>query len=283
MTEEQPKSHDLKERLEALNQKKEDAFRRKQEISGKIAERIKQVGDFKKSRNDLTRSVRELKVERDKLNSQITAKISELKAAAPVKVELPAGPRGERMHPGEILRQMKAMEHKIETVPMSFDAEQKVMKQIKQMRKQLDGINAARGMTTEMQGKSKEIDTLKKSANDLHAKVTQMAKESQDHHEKLINLSKDIEDLKAQEEAAYQEFLGAKQEYMALSGEVKEVQQEARTQRNAERAEKEKQKKEQQAEDQKTLQERAKEAEAKMMRGEKLNTEDLLALQSLKE
>jgi uncharacterized coiled-coil DUF342 family protein len=278
----------IKEQLEQLNEKKEEAFRRKQEISAKIAEKINQVSEYKKSRNDLTKQVRDLKVERDKLNAEITAKITEIKAAQPQKPETPAapapvGPKGERLNPHELQRQIKALEQKIETVPMSFDAEQKTMKMIKAMKKQLDAFQGAVAHRGELHAKSKEIDALKKQANTLHAKVTQMAKQSQEHHEQLITLSKEIEDLKKGEETAYQEFLAAKQEYMTLSGDVREAQNEQKQARQAERKEQEKAKKQKEAEDQKTLKERAKEAEDKMLRGEKLNTEDLLALQSLKE
>jgi uncharacterized coiled-coil DUF342 family protein len=286
MTDEQRTAEELKGKLDALNEKKEEAFRKKQEISGHIAEKIKQVAEYKKSRNDLTRSVRELKAERDKLNGEITAKITEIKAAQPKdapRAPLPTGPKGERLHPGELARQIKALEQKIETVPMAFDAEQKVMKQIKQLKKQLDAFDSARGQSAEMSAKSKEIDALKQQANTLHAKVTQMAKQSQEHHEKLIQLSKDIEELKKSEETVYQEFLAAKQEYMALSGDMKEAQSEVKAARQAERAEKDRAKKQKEAEDQKTLKERAREAEEKMARGEKLTTEDLLALQSVKD
>jgi uncharacterized coiled-coil DUF342 family protein len=279
---------DVKEKLDKLNEKKEDAFRRKQQISDKIAEKINQVSEYKKSRNDLTRQVRELKVDRDKLNTEITNKIAEIKATQPAKVETPApvipvGPKGERLNAHELQRQIKALEQKIETIPMSFDAEQKTMKQIKQFKKQLETLQGAVTQRGELSAKSKEIDQLKKQANTLHAKVTQMAKQSQEHHEKLIQLSKEIEELKKQEEAVYQEFLGAKQEYMTLSGDMREAQNEQKAQRHAERKEQDKAKKQKEAEDQKTLKQRAQEAEDKMTRGEKLTTEDLLALQSLKE
>jgi uncharacterized coiled-coil DUF342 family protein len=295
MSEENPQTnaaHALRDELEQLNQRKEDAFRRKQELSAKIAEKIKQVGDFKKSRNDLTRQVRELKVDRDKLNTQITEKINEIKATmpkpepgkeAPAMPQLPTGPKGERLSPHEVLRQIRLLEQKIETIPMSFESEQKTMKQIKQMKKQLAAFEAVRGHSTESREKSKEIDTLKADANALHAKVTMLAKQSQEHHEQLITLSKEIEELKAAEEAAYQEFLGAKQEYMAKSGDVREAQDEVRANRAAERKQQDADRRKKEAEDAKTLKERAKEAEDKMMRGEKLNTEDLLALQSVRD
>src|SRR2546421_5642015 len=114
MTEDATQATELKEKLEKLNEKKEDAFRRKQQISEKIAEKINQVGEYKKSRNELTRQVRELKIERDKLNTEITTKITEIKAVQPAKAETPApampvGPKGERLNPHELQRQIKAL------------------------------------------------------------------------------------------------------------------------------------------------------------------------------
>ena len=281
----------LQEQLDVLNAKKEAAFTRKQEIGNKIAEKIHLINDQKAARNDLTRQVREMKVDRDKLNAEISAKIAELKALQPAKPDvpttpapsMPTGPHGERLHPREIERKMKLLEEKIETVPMSFEAEQKTMKEIKALKKQLGTFETAQGQSKELHAKSKEIDALKKQANTLHAKVTQLAKESQSYHEKLLNLSKEIEDLKAQEDAAQEEFFNAKKEFVSLAGDAKEVRSELQQARNVLREHKQKERKQKDAEDQKTLQQRADEARKKMMSGEKLTTEDLLAMQSVKD
>lgn len=280
-------SGQLRDRLAQLNERKEAAFRRKQEIGALIADKIRQIGDYRKARNDLTRQVRELKKDRDVLNSQITAKIGEIKELRPEK---PAAPkpaltdaRGRPVRARDLQRQIKALEEKIETVPMDFETEQKVMKSIKTMRKQLEQLDDSAGLTGELSEKSQEIDDLKKEANALHAKVTKLAKESQDYHEKMIGLSADIENLKKQEEEAYQDFLKHKQEYMQLSGEMREAQVEEKQERQAQREQERMSRKAKEAEDQKTLKQRAKEAQDKMLRGEKLTTEDLLALQSLKE
>jgi uncharacterized coiled-coil DUF342 family protein len=281
---------DLKERISSLNDRKEQAFQKKQELSTKIGEKIRLVNDHKKARNELTKQVRDLKEERDKLNTQISASIAELKELQPEKKEEPVpapqisfGPRGEKIHPSELKRKIKAIEQKIETVPMSFDAEQKLMKQLKQMKKQVGNIETSAGKHSELVTKSKEIDKLKKSANALHAKVTQLAKQSQDYHEKIINLSKEIEDLKGQEDKLQEDFLGAKKEYLEATGSMRESQAEQQAARNVMRDQREREKQQRAAEDKKTLQQRAKEAEDKMMKGEKLTTEDLLALQSIKD
>ena len=277
-------ANELTEKLSTLNDKKENAFQKKNDISQKIGEKIKQVNDYKKLRNDLTKQVRDMKVERDKLNTEISTKIAELKIIQPKeKIEMPLGQKGERLNPRELRKQMKALETKIETIPMSFDAEQKTMKIIKGFKKQLDQCEVIEAQHGNVMQKSKEIDKLKRTANALHAKVTYIATQSQDYHEKLLLLSKEIEDLKAEEEAMQQQFMTAKQEYMAIAGNVKEAQHEMQAARAVVREQKAQEKRKKDAEDQKTLKQRAKEVEEKMMRGEKLTTEDLLAMQSIKE
>ena len=285
---------ELRERLDELDRRKEAAFAKKSEIGSRIQERIHQIGEYRKTRNDLTTQVRELKKQRDALNTQITEKIAEIKAQRPQKPEgqpaVPVAPpkrlvdeKGRPMTVRDLQRKIQLLEEKLETVPMAFDAEQRATKQLKAMKKQLAEIEHAHGVSNELALKSREIDALKRDANALHAKVTKLAKESQEQHEKMLKLSEEIEALKVEEDAAYQEFLAHKQEYMAIAGDVKEQQVEARAARDAQRAQEREERKKKDAEDQKTLQQRAKEAEEKMLKGEKLTTEDLLAMQSVRD
>ncbi len=288
----QPEASDaLRVKLEELDRRKESAFSRKQEAGGKIQERIQKIGEYRKLRNDLTLQVRELKKQRDALNTQITTKITEIKASRPAtkpETAAPAAPpkrlvdeKGRPMSPRDFERKIQQLEEKLETIPMSFEAEQKTNKLIKLMKKQLDSIAQSHGVSNELSVKSREIDALKRDANALHAKVTKMAKESQEFHEKMLTLSAEIEALKTEEEGAYQEFLAHKQEYLLAAGDVREQQVEHRAARDAQRDQERSERKKKEAEEQKTLQQRAHEASEKMRKGEKLTTEDLLALQSV--
>jgi len=272
---------ETKEQLDVLNQQKEDAFQKKQVLSNQIAEKIAIIGKHRQDRNTLTQQVRSLKKDRDKLNAQITEKIAEIKAARPMKkVELPKDARGRVIRPAMLKARIDQLETKLETEPMSFQAEQKLTKEVKDLLRQYNEIRQASGLSGELKEKSILIDTLKHDANELHARVTEMAKQSQQHHETMLQLSKEIDELKKAEEIAYQEFLTHKEAYVKIAGDVKAEQTAVRRQKKS-RASAEKKRKD--AEDQKTLQERAKEAEKKMKKGSKLTTEDLLALQSLKE
>ncbi len=282
-------SADLRPKLDELNQKKEDAFARKQEISALIGEKIRQISEFRRKRNELTGLVRSQKKDRDALNAQITEKIAEIKKARPApkpmaaRKEAPLDAKGRPLRPRAIEQQIALLEERLETMPMGFDAEQKLVKQIKQLKKQHGELSESAGLSGELAGKSKEIDDLKKAANELHAKVTECAKESQQYHEKMLALSAEIEELKKEEEDKYKEFLAHKEEYMRLSGDVKDAQTEVRKARKAEKSKEAEERKRKDADEQKTLKQRAKEAEEKMVKGEKLTTEDLLAMQSVRD
>lgn len=275
---------ELQQELDRLNEQKERAFTRKQELGSKIQEKIHQISEYRQQRNNLTKQVRELKKERDALNAQITAKISEIKDEMPKrKRPLPKDEKGRPLSPRRLQGQIQQLEEKLETVPMNFDAEQKLTKKIKDIKKQLGEAEGSLGLSGELAGKSREIDELKEEANALHAKVTDLAKESQQYHEKMLALSTEIDELKGLEDEAYQEFVKCKQAYLEKAGDVKEVRQEAHKERSAKRARHRAEQQKKEEEDKKTLQERAKEAQEKIVKGKKLTTEDLLALQGVKD
>lgn len=271
----------LKAELDAADKKKENAFQKKQEVGSQIAEKIKAVNEHKKERNELTQKVRDLKKRRDELNNIINERVQEIKKLTDGK-PMPRSNKRDKDSPQALKRQIEQLEYKMETQPMGFEAEQKLTKNIRDLKKQLDEkMKDFKGME-DVLAKSKEIDNLKREANELHAQVTKLASDSQKHHEMLIEESKEIEGLKASEQEMYDKFL----EYKKLHGEINakiknhlgvknEVKQIVRQERQTARKKKE-------AEDKKTLKERAKEAEDKVKKKQKLTTEDLLALQGMK-
>ena len=98
----------------------------------------------------------------------------------------------------------------------------------------------------------------------------------------MLDLGKEIDDLKVREDEVYQKFLGYKQEYVALSGDKREMDFEERRERQAQKEQQRKERRKKEEEERKTLQQRAKDAEEKVQTGKKLTTEDILALQGLK-
>lgn len=271
----------LKAELQVAEEKKEASFKKKQEVGNKIAEKIKQVNDFKKDRNELTKEVRELKKRRDELNKEINERVQEIKKLTGGK-PIPRRNKRDPQGPGFLKKKIEQLEFKLETEPMGFESEQKLNKEIRDLQKQ---VKEKTGDFEDLEGvmeKSKEIDRLKKEANELHAKVTKLAQQSQKHHEELINYSKDIEDLKKEEEELYTQFLEEKKTFSEVNAKLKNHLGIAHEEQKIERKERQVARKKKDEQDQQTLKERAQEVEEKVKKKQKLTTEDLLALQGMK-
>lgn len=272
---------EMKQKVAAANKKKEAAFRKKQELSKQIGEKIGELLGSKKRRNALTSDVRELKKERDRLNKEIRKRVQEIKAFNEANKDL-LGRLNRKKNPAFLQKQIEGLEFKLETQPMSFDAERKLRKKLKDLQKEYDEVKDKAGALGDLREKSKEIDALKKEANKLHREVQERAKASQSRHEELVGESKEVDDLKKEEETLYQAFLEEKEKYTKINVKLKEKI--ADLQRIKEELNKRdvKLKEDRKQEELKTLQERAKDAEEKVKKKQKLTTEDLLAMQGFK-
>jgi uncharacterized coiled-coil DUF342 family protein len=274
----------LKDRLAAINAEKESWFSKKAEISEQIKKNIAEIKELKDKRNKFTNQVKDLKKERDTLNSEITTNIKKIvsekkDAGVPIQKEEHGfhGKRGPSF--SKLKTEIEALEYRLETQPMSFDKEQKIRKEIKGMKKELDEMKSKSKVSDELKAVSSETNTLKKKANTFHKDIQKMAKESQDAHELLIIKSNEVDELKKKEEEAYQKFIELKTEYLKLSGEMQEkskVFQENRQKIDGANREASKKK---HLEEQEVMREKTKEVEEKISKRKKLTTEDLLVMQ----
>jgi|GEM_PF-863555 len=272
---------ELKAKIAKASKKKESAFRKKREFSKNISDKLNKMGGSKQERNKITNHVRELKKQRDALNTQIHERVKEIKKLNEQHKNI-LEKFGRRNNPSMLSRKIEELEYKLETQPMGFEAEQKLTKKLKELKKEYAGVKDQAEAWETIRAKSKEIDQLKREANKFHRQVQEHAQESQAKHEALIAESSELSDMKKQEEDLYKAFLREKEAYVtinqALKNKVTELQRikESLSKRNV------KLKEEQKQEEMKTLKERAKEAEEKVKGKKKLTTEDILALQGMK-
>jgi uncharacterized coiled-coil DUF342 family protein len=272
---------DLKIKVAAANKKKEITFQKKQELSKEIGEKIGGLLGSKKERNTITGEVRELKKERDRLNKEIREKVDEIKKLSEEHKDVLAK-FDYKNSPDALLHQIELLEFKMETQPMSFDAEQKLTKKVKELKKEYNLVKETTGAITDIRERSKEIDRLKREANKFHRQVQEHAQHSQEKHEVLVTESKEIDDLKKKEEELYSEFLVEKNAYNDVSQQLKEKLAELQAIKDGLNKQNVRLKEDQKKEEMKTLKDRAKEAEQKVKDRKKLTTEDILALQGLK-
>ncbi|MBN1646190.1 hypothetical protein JW868_04085 [Candidatus Woesearchaeota archaeon] len=269
----------LKQSLSSLNKDKELWFKKKSDISKDITDKISELKGTKNKRNHLTKSVKDLKLERDNLNTQIKNLISELKQS---KASLDEERKKTTMKGSPILfkKEIEKLEFTLETNPMSFAKEQKIMKQIKDLKKKHDEFGVIIKLMDDVRDKSKEIDKLKKKANGLHKKIQEIAGESQTEHEGLIESSKEIDSLKEKEEEAREKFSQYKKQYSEVNAQLKARIDELKALKSKLGDHDVEEKKERYKQDLKVLKKKEVEVEEKLKKKQKLTTEDLLVLQA---
>jgi uncharacterized coiled-coil DUF342 family protein len=271
----------LKEKMTALNEEKEAWFSKRTEISEAIKKNIALIKELKDKRNECTNKVRELKKERDTLNSEITVNIKKIvseKKDLPVEKES-FSPRDRRKSPSRIKEEIEKMEFRLETQPMSFDKEQKIRKEIRDMKKEYTELKGKSKVSDELKVMSSQTNSLKKKANAIHRDIQKYAKDSQDAHEALIKASNEVDELKKKEEEAYNKFIEFKTEMAKLGADLQDRSKDFHeSKRKVDSVNKEAAKKKHQ-EEQEVLKEKTKEVEEKISKRKKLTTEDLLVMQ----
>lgn len=278
---------EIKEKLSKLHEEKEALFAKREQVSNKIRSLISNIKGQKIERNTLTDSVKSVKDERDKLNEEIRTRIAELKklrASAPktTPASQSSNPRDRmRDSPGFLRKQIEKLENDIEHEVMSFDKEQKLMKQIKDMKKKLSEMQSGGEVWDKIRKLSKEVDALKKVADEKHKVIQDAAKGSQAKHEGVLGVSKEIDDLKEQEKKLHEEFLAKKEEYTNLNEEYKKLAGIQSDEVHEKRKKRQEEEAQEHAQEMKKLAQRRADVELKLKRGEKLTTEDIIILQSV--
>jgi uncharacterized coiled-coil DUF342 family protein len=269
---------ELQRRLNETNILKESSFEKKHLITKQISDFRAKINESKHKRDILTKEVKELKEKRKELNDVIITKISEIKEIDKDKKEVLKKNKVSG-NPELFRKEIEKLEFRIETEGMSFSKEQQAMKQIHNLKKQLNEIKETKEVMGKGRGLSREIDELKKKADDVHQEIQTKAKESQENHELMIGLIKKIDELKKEEKETFKKFMEGKQEFTKINdelksrlGEMNEISVEVHKSKK-QRFDKRKE------QDQRTLAEKRIEVEEKLKRGDKLNNEDLLVLQ----
>ncbi len=269
----------LKARLDELNVKKEEWFEKKRKASKDISDAIGSIRDAKGKRNTFTKQVKDSKERRTELNRLLRDKMGEMKRLQQEKREI-TKKFGIRVDPSKIKQEIEQLELKIETEALPFNIEQRVMKRIAEKKKLLDQSKEVSDVFDKIYKLRKELDKIRKKADDTHRKIQSKAETSQQFHEELVESSKDIKDLRAKEEDALKNFVEWKNRWSEQNDLVRAKQREISEIRAAVEGIDFKERKKAQKEGAKKLTEQKRSVEEKIKRGMKLTTDDLLAFQA---
>jgi len=271
---------DIKKELNVLNTQKESEYQKREETGKQISELIGKIKGLKRERDTFTQQVRENKQKRDILRARLTEKIELFKKADEEKqVALKKG--NIKYGPEKLRDDIRRMESKIETEGMTFDKEQKMMKAIKELKKELGGLMEIDAVFKQARDLSKEIRQLKEEVEVCNINVRNFAGQSQVKHEEMLALSKQVDDLMAQEKEHKEAFQKLKDQFIETNSKLKDRLPQVNNLReklDSDRAESRAKYKEEVEKGLKTKEERVKD---KMKKGVKLTTEDLLVFQGM--
>ena len=181
--------------------------------------------------------------------------------------------------PPAIKKQIEALEYKIETEAPPFQEEKRMMKTINDLRRQYEAAKSVSNVFEKIYSASKDVDNLRKRADETHKKVQVRAKDSQEKHEELITTSNDIDELRKKEKEEIAKFTAAKKEFMAVNDRLKEKLEEMyRIKTQLGDIAKVETTKKSRREDV-LLREKGEEVREKIRKRQKLTTEDLLIMQ----
>lgn len=269
----------IKTKLDEYNLLKEEWFKKKEDLKKIISEKIKQVKSVKLKEDTSRGTISELKSQRSKYNDEVKKLISQIKLLNKEKEEAFKGYDLE-LNPSRIKDKIEDFERKIETEVISFKKEQKIMKQIKKLRAKYNQGEKINSILEKIRALSKSIEESKKKSEEVHKKIQINARENEGSYDGFIKLSREINNLRTEQEQAFNRFLNYKRTFLVLNSQLKEKIQDYYGLKKKFEKSKEYSLQQKQESDKKLIDQKTKEVEEKLKTKKKLTTDDLLIFQS---
>ncbi len=266
----------LRAKLNDVNDKKEHWFAKKEELKKQLQESIKKIKDVRLKNDNVNVDIQKLKQERNEYNKIVGELISKVKQLNNERAEM-YKKSNLRINPSSIKDRIDGIETKIETEVMSFSKEQKLMKQIKNLKGQYNEMNVIVKMAEHIRQLSAEIENAKAKAQDLHRKIQEYAKKDEEGYGEFIESSKGIINLRQEQENAFRNFVKLKRLYIVVNNTLKTRLVECNKLRL--RLDKLNTTVKSKDDELAMLKEKLKFVEDKLRKGEKLTTEDILLFQ----
>jgi uncharacterized coiled-coil DUF342 family protein len=256
---------------------RESWYSKKQGTSSDIRGKIKVIKQSREKRDTLTSRVKVLKEKRSKFNDDIKKKISVLNGLKKQSSVLTkkAGIKS----PSQVKTAIDSLESKLETEAMSFEAEKKLSKKLKFLKKSLEEASGIMELTDKIKKMDSQLKDAKKESNSIHGEIQSLAKESQKLHENLITESKNVGALEKQEKDIFAKFAYFKKTF----NEKNKILEEKLSRMSQIKSEIDKfqleEDEKRKLQDNMIIKNKEHELEEKIKKGSKLTTEDFLAFQ----
>ena len=260
-------------RRDELNDRTREWMEKRDELNGQVRALVEEAVQHRELRDKLNNEVREAKVERDRLNrlvNEVGDGLNEVRRQRQPRTALPVG---------KLRRDLKDLEFRQMTSVLTVEKERAIIEEMGHLRAQLDKIEKALEGDAEVMKMKDELHAAKESAEEAHRHVGQMAEQAQTEHDEMTRLYEQSDGLRREADKAQEEFIKAK---MAADEEHRKHIDRIRRVHDMDKLAhgySSRLRKGQPEEGETTIIREAEQIFERFKKGEKLSTEDLMALQ----
>jgi len=269
----QKKANELKEKRNKLHLKSKKLADERDELNSAIRVMRNKIYDHKKTRDELNERVKHAKEQRNKLNKtygEIKKKIEELERER-------SNTAGANLN--DLRKQLRTLETEQMTQPMSAQKEKKVIEIISGLHAKIKEQENILNKDPKLKKAVEEEKIIKQKAEKQHDMVEKLATRAQEEHENMIGLIRQLDNLIKKVNGIQEMIVDTKiqadvvhREFIDYVDKIHEFEREVSTARD-------KKFKKRKTVEVTIAQKEADEIFEKFRRGEKLSTEDLMALQ----
>jgi uncharacterized coiled-coil DUF342 family protein len=256
-----------------LNMRTKQLAEKRDQLNGEVAQKVTEAAEHREKRNKLNEEVKTAKVRRDELNAkanELGEIASRLKRERHKDVAVPV-PR--------LREDMRALEFKMQTQVLTPAKEKELHAEIKRLAREVRQAESTMDGDREVHDAVQAARKAKLDAETQHKTLSDLARGAQTEHDVMMKLYEEADARRAEADGAQQEFLANKREaddehfkHIDLIKKVKDYDKVIsgirRRRREIRRAETDRRQ-----------EKRTDSMMEKFKKGEKLSTEDLLALQ----
>ncbi len=257
-----------------MNEQTKAHAARRDELNGKVREIIDRANQHKQRRDELNVQVRQAKAKRDELNLAANEKADALNAIKKTRTPLDGASLGKLKH------QLHQLEFEQQTKVMTPKKEKALIDQIAALEKDLKEKEKSFEADDTIKAAYEAMKIAKTAAEEQHKAVTELANAAQEQHDSMVRLFEEADKYRNDADAAQDLFVKSKleadkvhHEYIEMVNQIRDIDKVGSRMRSPGRMARgpESARAEARAE--------AEDIFDKFRKGEKLSTEDLMALQ----
>lgn len=256
-----------------LNKQTKDWVMKRDALNAQVRELVDKAGKHREERDTLNQSVRDSKKLRDEWNqkfSELNDKVSELRKDAPKD----NGPPIKKLK-----KQLQDLEFKQMTSVLTKEKEKELIDLMQGLLKQIEEREKNLEQNTEVRDLVTALREARDKAEEYHRSVSEFAEKAQNEHDAMISLYEQADKLRKEADQAQEKFIESKlladEEHRKHIEQIKALHEFDKTATGL----KQKQKKAKKKKEDTASRKEAEDIFDRFKAGDKLSTEDLMALQ----